>query len=65
MSETVPRTMNPTFRNIDFSACGPGIMRLDHVTLRIWARSKKMEGWRQLLELSLRLINLQYMAKSV
>lgn len=65
ISETAERTMNPTFRHIDFSACGPAIMRLDGLTLRIWAKSIKGQQWRQLLELSLALQGLQYLGKSV
>lgn len=65
VSETVERTMNPTFRHVDWSACGPGITRMEHLTLRFWARSKKFGQWRQLLELALDLRSLQYLGRSV
>lgn len=57
--------MNPTFRHIDFSACGPAITRLSRLTLRVWAKSLKGQQWRQLLELSLALQGLQYLGRSV
>lgn len=57
--------MNPTFKHIDFATCGPGITRLDAVTVKVWFKSAKMEEWRQLLELDLRLRSLQYLGKSV
>nr|POF14164.1 uv radiation resistance associated protein [Quercus suber] len=43
ISELVERTMNPTFRHIDFSACGPGITRLDRVTLKVWVNGNKLD----------------------
>lgn len=57
--------MNPTFRNIDFSACGPGVTRLDHVTVRVWVKSVKSAQWKQLLAQELVLQSLQYLGKSV
>ncbi|KAK3697858.1 hypothetical protein LTR37_017249 [Vermiconidia calcicola] len=67
ISETVERTMNPTFRHIDFSSCGPGIMRLERVVVRVWVRSVKMGApWRQLLELDVDLLGgLQWVGKSL
>lgn len=65
VSETAERTMNPTFRHIDFSACGPAITRLDHLTLRVWAKSVNGQQWRKLAELALPLQSLQYLGKSV
>nr|POE98922.1 uv radiation resistance-associated gene protein [Quercus suber] len=65
VSETVERTMNPTFRHVDLSACGPGITRLDRLTLRVWINGVRFAKWRQLLELSIDLPRLHYLAKSV
>ena len=65
VSETVAKTMNPTFRHIDFTACGPGITRLDKVSVKVWVKSVKMADWRQLMELELDLRSLQYLGKSV
>jgi len=65
VSETVDRTMNPTFRQIDNSACGPAITRLNHLILKVWIKSAKMEQWRQHLEMSLSMRNLQYLGKSL
>ncbi|TKA68478.1 hypothetical protein B0A55_08940 [Friedmanniomyces simplex] len=65
VSETGKRTMNPTFRHIDWSACGPGVTRLGQLTIRIWVKSAKVRSWRQLLELQLTLTSLQYLGKSL
>ena len=65
VSETVEQTMNPTFRHIDWTACGPGVMRTGQLTCKFWAKSAKMERWRCLLELQVDLRSLQYLGKSV
>ena len=57
--------MNPTFRHIDWSACGPGVTRLGHLTLHFWVKSAKVPSWRQLIEIQLNLTSLQYLGKSV
>ena len=55
--------MNPTFRSIDLSTSGPGNTRLDSITVRFWVKTVKWDGWRQLLELSINLRELQYLGK--
>ena len=66
VSETVEKTMNPTFRHVDLSACGPGITRLESVTVRVWVKSAKTAStWKSLLELELDLRSLQFLGKSV
>ena len=65
VSETVERTMNPTFRHIDWSECGPGVTRLGHLILRFWTRSAKTQHWRHLMEVRLDFTALQYLGKSV
>jgi UV radiation resistance-associated gene protein len=65
VSEMVDKTMNPTFRHIDFEACGPGIMRSEDIVVKVWVRSLKMAGWKQLLSLDAHLRDLQYLGKSV
>ncbi|KAK6431381.1 hypothetical protein LTR95_012462, partial [Oleoguttula sp. CCFEE 5521] len=63
VSEVVATTMNPTFRSFDLSLASPGTTRLDEITLRFWVKSSKWQSWRQLLELSLHLSELQYLGK--
>jgi hypothetical protein len=55
--------MNPTFRSIDFDTCASGTTRLDEVTVRVWIKSAKWNSWRQLLEVILKLRELQYLGK--
>ena len=74
ISETVERTMNPTFRHVDFSACGAAVTRLGHVIVRVWVRGvvigKRDEShhprrWRLFMEMEVALTNLQFLGKSV
>lgn len=57
--------MNPTFRHIDFAECGPGITRLETLTVKAWVHRPRMEKWRQLLEVEVDLRTMHYLGKSV
>lgn len=57
--------MNPTFRDIDFASCSPGVTRLDSLVAKIWVKIGSNENWRCLLELSLELPSLHFVGKSV
>ena len=63
VSEVVEHTMNPTFRSIDLDTSGSGTTRLDELSVRIWTKSVRSEHWRQLIETSLNLRELQYLGK--
>lgn len=63
VSEAVTHTMNPTFRSIDFDLCSAGTTRLDQMTVRFWIRNVRYASWRQLLDVSLNLRELQYLGK--
>ena len=61
----VQKTLNPTFRHVDWSACGPGLTRQDRLILRVWVKGWTAESWKQLLELKIFLTELQYLGKTV
>ncbi|KAM0722220.1 hypothetical protein Q7P37_001661 [Cladosporium fusiforme] len=63
VSEVVEHTMNPTFRSIDLEVTAPGTTRLDQLTVRVWTKSAKWHAWRQLLDVSLNLRELQFLGK--
>ncbi|PNS19208.1 hypothetical protein CAC42_2385 [Sphaceloma murrayae] len=65
VSEMVKKSMNPTFKHIDWDGCGPGILRLEEVRIRFWARSGNDERYRALLDMSLNLRSLQYIGKDL
>ncbi|EME47941.1 hypothetical protein DOTSEDRAFT_69766 [Dothistroma septosporum NZE10] len=65
VSETVQKTMNPTFRHIAWLNCGPGVTRRKELSLRVWARGAKLGSWQQLLHLKLELSALQYLGRSL
>lgn len=55
--------MNPTFRSIDFDMTAPGTTRYDQLTVRIWVKGAKWDAWRQLLDVSLNLRELQFLGR--
>lgn len=57
--------MNPTFRHIDWSSCGPGVTRLEQLKLHVWVRRGREEHWRELLDLNLDMRGLQYLGRTV
>lgn len=57
--------MNPTFRRVDWSHCGPGVTRSSQVAVHVWVRGGKVDEWQKLLQLDLHLTGLQYVGKSV
>lgn len=63
VSEVVQHTMNPTFRSIDLDTTAPGTTRLDQLTVRLWVKGAKWHAWRQLLDVSLNLRELQFLGK--
>lgn len=68
VSEIAEKTMNPSFRRVDLSLCGPGVTRSDDVVVRVWTRrlrSEKSGGWRLLMETEVHMPSLQYLGKSV
>ncbi|WPH01975.1 Hypothetical protein R9X50_00482900 [Acrodontium crateriforme] len=65
ISETVDRTINPTFRHVDFSHVGPSITRLDHLIVRFWAKRGGTEQWIHFLESRLHLPSLHFLGKSL
>ena len=65
VSEVINGTMNPTFRQVDWEGCGPGIMRCEELVLRFWARRKKEGAWTVLIETAINMRDLMFLGKSV
>jgi hypothetical protein len=65
VSEEVPKAMNPNFRFFDLDSCGPGITRLDRLTVKVWARNGSTKGWQYLIELTVHLRALQFIGKTL
>lgn len=57
--------MNPTFRYVDWDACGPGVTRLSSVALRVWVKRGSCTAWQQLLQLHIALEGLHYLGRTV
>lgn len=57
--------MNPTFRYVDWDACGPGVTRLDSVTIRVWVKSARSADWQQLLQMNIAFEGLHYLGSTV
>ncbi|TVY57862.1 hypothetical protein LSUE1_G009373, partial [Lachnellula suecica] len=60
ISEVVDKAMNPTFRFFDLSSLGPGISRLDTMTVRVWV---KREEFAPLIEEEVNLQALQFIGR--
>jgi hypothetical protein len=65
ISEVVDKAMNPNFRFFDLGSCGPGVTRLDKLTVKVWANNENTQGWQYLLEYAVQLRALQFIGKTL
>ncbi|KAF2225894.1 UV radiation resistance protein and autophagy-related subunit 14-domain-containing protein [Elsinoe ampelina] len=65
VSEEIKKSMNPSFRQIDWDACGPGITRQEELRVKFWVRSGKEKSYQILLDMSLNLRSLQFIGKDL
>jgi len=65
VSEVVEDTMDPTFRFFDLQSCGPAVVRQDELTLKLWAKTRKMEDFQYHIEIQVNLRRLQFIGKTV
>ncbi|KAF2798201.1 UV radiation resistance-associated gene protein [Melanomma pulvis-pyrius CBS 109.77] len=65
ISEVVDKAMNPNFRFFDLGSCGPGVTRLDKLTVKVWAKNENTQGWHYLVEFTTQLRALQFIGKTL
>lgn len=65
VSEVAEKAMNPNFKFFDLAPCGPGVTRLDKVTVRVWAKNETMQGWQYLLDYTVQFRSLQFIGKTL
>lgn len=65
ISEVVDKAMNPNFKFFDLGPCGPGVTRLDTLTIRVWAKSETMQNWQYLLDYTVQFRSLQFIGKTL
>lgn len=65
ISEIAEKAMNPNFKFFDLGPCGPGVTRLDKLTVRVWAKSESMDKWLHLMDYAVQLRSLQFIGKSL
>jgi hypothetical protein len=65
ISEVAEKAMNPNFKFFDLGPCGPGITRLDKLTVRVWAKSESMGTWQYLMDYTVQLRSLQFIGKTL
>lgn len=65
ISEVVDKAMNPNFKFFDLGPCGPGITRLDTLTIKVWAKSETMKNWQYLLDYTVQFRSLQFIGKTL
>lgn len=65
ISEVIEKVMNPDFQFFSLRGCGPGVSRLDEMTVKLWAKTGIMAEYVLLLELFVNLRSLVYIGKSL
>lgn len=65
ISEVAERAMNPNFRFFDLSSSGPGVTRVDKLTVNVWAKNESTNGWQHLIQFTTHLGSLQFIGKSL
>ncbi|ORX92436.1 UV radiation resistance protein and autophagy-related subunit 14-domain-containing protein [Clohesyomyces aquaticus] len=65
ISEVAEKAMNPNFRFFDLGSCGPGVTRLDSLTVKVWAKNESTHGWLFLIEFTVQLRALQFIGKTL
>jgi hypothetical protein len=65
ISEVAEKAMNPNFRFFDLASCGPGVTRLDKLTVKVWAKSESMDKWQYLMDYTVQLRSLQFIGKTL
>jgi len=65
ISEVAEKAMNPNFKFFDLGPCGPGVTRLDKITVRVWAKSQSMDKWQYLMDYTVQLRSLQFIGKTL
>jgi len=65
ISEVAEKAMNPNFKFFDLGPCGPGVTRLDKLTVRVWAKSESMDKWQYLMDYAVQLRSLQFIGKTL
>ncbi|KAF2844687.1 hypothetical protein T440DRAFT_314068 [Plenodomus tracheiphilus IPT5] len=65
VSEVAEKAMNPNFKFFDLSAYGPGVTRLDRLTVRLWAKTETMTEWQYLMDYTVRFRSLQFIGKTL
>lgn len=65
VSEVVERTMNPNFRFFDLNSNGPLVSRQNELTIKVWAKNERSEGYQYLVELQANLQGLQFIGKTL
>jgi hypothetical protein len=65
ISEVAEKAMNPNFKFFDLGPCGPGVTRLDKLTVRVWAKSESVGTWQYLMDYTVHLRSLQFIGKTL
>jgi hypothetical protein len=65
ISEVAVKAMNPNFKFFDLGSCGPGVTRLDKLTVKVWAKRETMQDWQYLMDYTVRFGSLQFVGKTL
>ncbi|KAI1526943.1 UV radiation resistance-associated protein [Pyrenophora tritici-repentis] len=65
ISEVAEKAMNPNFKFFDLASCGPGVTRLDKLTVKVWAKTETMQDWQYLIDYTVQFRSLQFIGKTL
>ncbi|KAH7380209.1 UV radiation resistance protein and autophagy-related subunit 14-domain-containing protein [Phaeosphaeria sp. MPI-PUGE-AT-0046c] len=65
ISEVAEKAMNPNFEFFDLGPCGPGVTRLDKLTVKVWSKSESMGTWQYLMDYTVHLRTLSFIGKTL
>jgi hypothetical protein len=65
ISEVAEKAMNPNYKFFDLEPCGPGVTRLDKLTVKVWAKSETMQDWQYLMDYTVQFRSLQFIARTL
>lgn len=65
VSEIIKNTTNPSFKSFDLMPCGPRVSRLDHVVLKLYAKTTGASEYTFFVELDQHLQSLEFLGKSL
>lgn len=65
ISEVFQQSLNPSYQFFDLNELGPGVLRSDEVTVKLWAKAASVKDFEALVWLNANLQSLQFIGRSL